>query len=195
MAEHGRQLYSEYIEYLKGRDNSRYLESKRKYFKCKFCKYLPKRPKFRYEKPLDPRTGLPPLHHQKVCQACADFWSRHRFRLTPEIRKRLILQGNNHCNICGVCKRPHKDLDIDHCHRTNHVRGHLCIKCNVGLGTQGYNENIDLMLRDIDHLMNGHFYRVSHAAVRYFRNSANTLEKAIAYLRIHNLLSSANNSM
>ncbi len=183
-------LYDGYIAYLKRRDNSRYLESKRKYFECTHCHYLPRRPKFRYESPrsqLDPETGLPKLRHYCMCEACAHFWSRHRFRLTPEIRKRLKLQGNNNCNICGVFKRPHKDLDIDHCHRTNHVRGHLCVACNTGLGR--YNENIDLLLQDVDHLMNGRFNQVSHAAVRYFRNSANVLKEAIAYLRIHNLLS------
>jgi hypothetical protein len=60
--------------------------------------------------------------------------------------------------------------------------------CNIGLGR--YNENIDLLLQDVEHLMNGRFHQVSQPAVRYFRSSANTLKEAIAYLRIHNLLSS-----
>lgn len=34
---------------------------------------------------------------------------------------------------CALCKRKAK-LDIDHCHKTNRVRGLLCRRCNVCLG-------------------------------------------------------------
>ena len=183
------QLYKSYIEYLKRRDNSRYLDSQRKYHECKFCSHVTRRPTFEYTKPLDKTTGLPKIHHYRMCKACHHFWTRHRFRLTVEIRKRLKLQGDQHCNICGLHKSQfEKGLEIDHCHKTDHVRGHLCIYCNVGLGNNGYNDNIDRILSDIDHLMNGYFHRLSPGAA-YFRNSVNVLREAVAYLRIHNLLS------
>lgn len=34
---------------------------------------------------------------------------------------------------CAICLR-NVDLQIDHCHAKNHVRGLLCIRCNTGLG-------------------------------------------------------------
>jgi len=46
---------------------------------------------------------------------------------------------------CALCNRvfetlTQRDLHIDHCHETNKIRGLLCMKCNVGLGMLGDNE-------------------------------------------------------
>lgn len=40
-------------------------------------------------------------------------------------------------NLCAICKDPFEDrfkTQIDHCHKTGHVRGLLCINCNWMLG-------------------------------------------------------------
>lgn len=44
---------------------------------------------------------------------------------------KLLQQGK--CAICGG-KSGRGDLDVDHCHSTNKVRGLLCNNCNRGLG-------------------------------------------------------------
>ena len=39
--------------------------------------------------------------------------------------------------LCAVCRRKcsvHEHLSVDHCHKTNIVRGLLCFMCNTALG-------------------------------------------------------------
>lgn len=58
----------------------------------------------------------------------------------------------NKCWICGIVfgteqlNRPH----VDHCHKTNRVRGLLCTQCNKGLGLFG--DSINNLKRAIDYL-------------------------------------------
>lgn len=41
-----------------------------------------------------------------------------------------ILEEVTECTICGV----KENLVVDHCHKTNKIRGLLCNHCNRGLG-------------------------------------------------------------
>lgn len=43
-----------------------------------------------------------------------------------------IAKHNGHCDICG--EPPEDVLHIDHCHKTNVIRGLLCRNCNLMLG-------------------------------------------------------------
>ena len=59
-----------------------------------------------------------------------------------EYQQMLEIQDGR-CKICG--KKPGKRmLDVDHCHKTNKVRGLLCSKCNIGLGQ--FNDSLGLLL-------------------------------------------------
>jgi hypothetical protein len=55
---------------------------------------------------------------------------------------------------CGVCKStypgPKGVFAVDHCHKTNKVRGLLCYLCNVGLGS--FRDNIDYLTSAISYL-------------------------------------------
>ncbi len=72
-----------------------------------------------------------------------------------------ILEGqNNVCDICGnsVDAEPLGVLAVDHCHRTDIVRGLLCCKCNMGLGAFG--DDIDVMASAISYLINSKLKKV-----------------------------------
>lgn len=65
--------------------------------------------------------------------------SIHFDNLTTEQRKSartqlFILQDG----CCGICERPETDskrvMSLDHCHKTGHIRGLLCTRCNFLLG-------------------------------------------------------------
>ena|ERR1700722_1205065 len=51
---------------------------------------------------------------------------------------------------CKICKSNKRRLLVDHCHKTNFVRGFLCQKCNTGIGL--FDENIQTMLIAIDYI-------------------------------------------
>ena len=65
---------------------------------------------------------------------------KQRFNLTPEDYKNLYDKQEGKCKIC----KKHFDLEnednvnnilhVDHCHKTDKVRGLLCNSCNQGIG-------------------------------------------------------------
>ena len=62
------------------------------------------------------------------------------------------------CKICG-CQETHrtkdgelKELAVDHCHKTNVVRGLLCQNCNVAIGK--FKEDIAIIINAIKYLQN-----------------------------------------
>lgn len=81
----------------------------------------------------------------------------NRWRETNLLRKyglnidqynKILAEQGGKCAICGhkplskskisgTGKIPYKErfLAVDHCHQTNKIRGLLCYKCNVGLGS------------------------------------------------------------
>lgn len=47
----------------------------------------------------------------------------------------LLLEKQAHvCAICGEACPSGRSLAVDHCHKTQNVRGLLCMNCNNGLG-------------------------------------------------------------
>lgn len=58
----------------------------------------------------------------------------------------MVLRQNGVCAVCREGVPEH----VDHCHKTNRVRGVLCFNCNRGLGKLG--DDPRLLLRAIDYL-------------------------------------------
>ena len=61
-------------------------------------------------------------------------------------------------NVCAICNNIlSKNLSVDHCHKTNLVRGLLCSKCNFGLGY--FNDDPILLKKAINYLNNNFSYK------------------------------------
>lgn len=73
-----------------------------------------------------------------------------RFGLTAESYWDLYKKQNGKCFICG--KKSSRKLGVDHCHKTNKVRGLLCVSCNVGLGH--FKDSTELLKKAIRYLKN-----------------------------------------
>jgi len=83
-----------------------------------------------------------PPHNKKKngldswCRACRGSYrseirrGRYREMGCDDVTLKELL-ASNECTICGQVT---KNLVVDHCHKTNKVRGILCQECNLGLG-------------------------------------------------------------
>jgi hypothetical protein len=93
--------------------------------------------------------------------------SNFKYRNKPEVKERVkrrrlelrygitfevyqdILKKQNNC--CAICSNPFKSKPhVDHCHKTDKVRGLLCGPCNMSLGLM--KDNIGFLLRAIQYL-------------------------------------------
>lgn len=64
---------------------------------------------------------------------CRNATLKQKYGITLEDYDRMfLLQGG----VCAICKKSSypKHLSVDHCHKTDRVRGLLCTLCNIGLG-------------------------------------------------------------
>jgi hypothetical protein len=106
------------------------------------------------------------LHHY-----CKDCNSKHRkdnynykknkdvsnlkkYNLTEEQIKKMFESQDGKCLICEKQYELYsvrKGLYVDHCHKTNKVRGLLCTKCNTLLGI--WNDNVDILSNAIKYLL------------------------------------------
>ena len=55
---------------------------------------------------------------------------RRKYGLTLEKYNEMFLERGGKCDICGKQNK----LVVDHCHKSNEVRGLLCDRCNVAIG-------------------------------------------------------------
>lgn len=77
------------------------------------------------------------LHNQRVRRR------RKTYGLQPGAYEMLCAQQNN---ACAICQRPadRRGLVVDHDHKTERVRGLLCVPCNVMLGNARENPAVFL---------------------------------------------------
>lgn len=76
-----------------------------------------------------------------------------KYRLSQEEFKKILGKSGGKCEICYVSLYGLEyKLNIDHCHKTNKVRGILCRNCNLGIGF--FEENKKVLSSAIKYLKN-----------------------------------------
>lgn len=69
------------------------------------------------------------------------------------VRLQLTIKQNGCCAICGVTEEDlNKRFSIDHCHKTDKIRGLLCTRCNSLIGFA--KDNISTLQNSINYLRN-----------------------------------------
>lgn len=81
---------------------------------------------------------------------------KHKYGITKEEYDVLLSNQNNKCKVCeqeeltkGRGGKVRK-MAVDHCHKTNKIRGLLCAKCNQALGL--LDDNVESLKRAIKYL-------------------------------------------
>jgi len=116
------------------------LNSKKHYIKNKKRKLELARTRYKLLRDKDP-VGVSKKEY--------DFNLKRYYGISYEDYDKLLLSQNN---ACAICKNPEyrRRLSVDHCHATGKIRGLLCTKCNVGIGS--LNDNIEYLKNAIDYL-------------------------------------------
>lgn len=76
------------------------------------------------------RTGN--LTCRNKCKRCKRY--RQHYKLNYRQVKSIQDKQQNQCAICKTTFHTFSQLRVDHCHKTNKVRGILCNRCNLLLG-------------------------------------------------------------
>ena len=113
------------------------------------------------------KLGRYGLHH--YCKSCNSIQKKSSYNYSKSKKRGLILNYNltieelenlfiNQDKRCKICNNKyssvskHGGLYIDHCHSTGKVRGLLCIKCNILLGTS--NDDVLILESAINYINN-----------------------------------------
>lgn len=69
---------------------------------------------------------------------------KRTYGITEEDYNDMFIEQGGRCGICGVHQsKLKKRLVIDHCHKSEVIRGLLCSLCNTGIGA--FDDNIEVM--------------------------------------------------
>ena len=94
------------------------------------------------------RGRLCETHHRRLHPRSTGYKRRkitrarfNKYKLTRVEYEQIKQEQGSKCKICG----DKTVLVIDHCHKTNVVRGLLCSNCNTGIGL--LKESVEVLLR------------------------------------------------
>lgn len=76
---------------------------------------------------------------------------KHRYGITLDEYNKMFIEQKGCCKICNIHQiNITRKLAVDHCHKTQEVRGLLCNNCNTALGL--FKDNITTMANAINYL-------------------------------------------
>ena len=93
-----------------------------------------------------------PERYAKYRKRANEYLKERRYGITQDQFEQMLVDQSNKCKICNIEFKNTKSTHIDHCHKTNKVRGLLCNDCNLALGQFG--DNTDIMDNAIKYLVN-----------------------------------------
>lgn len=79
-----------------------------------------------------------------------DYHLKRKFGIGLEEYKKMLDDQKGVCKICGQVDINNKQLAVDHCHTTGHIRGLLCGSCNRGIGY--FRDSQDILLKAVKYL-------------------------------------------
>lgn len=109
-----------------------------------------------------------PLNNKKKngrdswCKKCRSAYrsltrrGKYRHCITDENLKIYLAENK----VCNICYKVSSKMFLDHNHKTNKIRGMLCMKCNLAIGH--FNDNIELLEKAIKYLKNPPVNKLCH---------------------------------
>ncbi len=116
----------------------------------------------------------------KVCSSCRKTSRRQASRnarlqatygLSAEDYKSLLEAQEGKCAICRETRKT--NLAVDHCHKTEAVRGLLCARCNGQLLARGARDRPDVLRRAADYLEDYPAWKVLGPRYTYDKRNEN----------------------
>lgn len=90
---------------------------------------------------------------------CASRTLKHQYGITLEEYNKMLEKQQGVCAICGKAEKITdkrtgnvKRLAVDHCHKTNVIRGLLCLFCNTAIGK--FKDNPELIEKAASYVRN-----------------------------------------
>ena len=105
--------------------------------KCSACGLT--KPLLDFHKQTKDKNGV-----RSKCKVCVandyrHWWLKSTYGITLKEYQTLLIKQGGVCAICGTdtAGGKHTTFNVDHCHKTNKIRGLLCTQCNLGIGKLG----------------------------------------------------------
>lgn len=123
-----------------------YLE-KKKIYRQKNKERIKARAKKHYQDNKEEISKKSKIYREKTKDKAKNRALLRKYNITLQQFNNMVKLQDNKCNIC---KNQLEIKHIDHCHKTNKIRGILCPNCNTGIGQ--LKENEEILLNAIEYI-------------------------------------------
>ena len=123
---------------------------------CRDCHNEKKR--IRYSKNPEKYNAVNRAHYAKHPEKSRNRHLKNTYGISLKQYNNMLIKQDHKCLICkkhvseNLYKGNQVNFAVDHCHKSNKVRGLLCQLCNVGLGS--FKDSKELLLAAIEYIDN-----------------------------------------